>query len=366
MSPAPTVLSAPVMRRLAATGSTLSTLLLIGAGIWLTHPQARPLAARGTPLDLLLGGPNTATSLIAATMLTVVAATTLTVGVTALAGRARGVLTPTLAFLAAAAVMFTLLGVDALVVAGYTFAFLIPVGIVVGTAALIPRKPGTGVLLVVALAMLVLAGITGVVPFGDVYRRFGAAIVESPLHFGATLGLILFAGVWMLWASVLLTRRLPMLGEFVGRHRVPITVAAAACSAPYALARASWLTPWPLFGGSQEMFDADPAGRVLGLMLGAAILTGGVLTLGLILPWGSRVPRWVPLLSGRRIPVGFAVVPATTVALLFTAAGIDMVARVVGEGLSPLILLVLPLWLWGPLLGLATWGYAHHRGRTSR
>src|SRR5688500_17607283 len=44
-----------------------------------------------------------------------------------------------------------------------------------------------------------------------------------------------------------------------------------------------------------------------------------LLTLGLVQPWGETLPRWVPLLGGRRIPVLAAVIPAVLGALAVTA-----------------------------------------------
>ena len=41
----------------------------------------------------------------------------------------------------------------------------------------------------------------------------------------------------------------------------------------------------------------------------------GLLTLGLVRPWGEVVPRWVPLLGGRTVPPLAAVVPAALGAL---------------------------------------------------
>lgn len=51
---------------------------------------------------------------------------------------------------------------------------------------------------------------------------------------------------------------------------------------------------------------------------------------------------------------------------LFTAAGLDsfLLAGESSTGLAIAMLttaLVFPFWLWGPLLALATWGYALHR-----
>lgn len=43
-----------------------------------------------------------------------------------------------------------------------------------------------------------------------------------------------------------------------------------------------------------------------------------MLTLGLVHRWGEELPRWVPVLGGRRIPVSAAVIPASLGAALVT------------------------------------------------
>ncbi|GAA3083583.1 hypothetical protein GCM10020000_82210 [Streptomyces olivoverticillatus] len=48
------------------------------------------------------------------------------------------------------------------------------------------------------------------------------------------------------------------------------------------------------------------------------------LTIGLVRPWGERVPRWIPFLGGRRIPVWAAVVPAALGSLAATAITLPM------------------------------------------
>lgn len=55
------------------------------------------------------------------------------------------------------------------------------------------------------------------------------------------------------------------------------------------------------------------------LVLSALGEGAALLTLGLVKPWGEVVPRWIPLLGGRRIPIKAAVVPAATGAALLAA-----------------------------------------------
>lgn len=152
------------------------------------------------------------------------------------------------------------------------------------------------------------------------------------------------------------------------RHRVAITVVAACCALPYSIARASWLTPWPLLAPSGVDLAEIPGVLFTGLSLGAAMLSGGLLTLGLIRPWGRRFPSWMGGIGGRPVPIALAVVPASVVAALFTVGGIDMMLSVIEGTLSDgsvgqiiEFVFAFPFWLWGPLLALATWGYAMAR-----
>ena len=51
-----------------------------------------------------------------------------------------------------------------------------------------------------------------------------------------------------------------------------------------------------------DLFRSNAVGTAYVLGLEAVQVTAGVLCLGLIRPWGERVPRWVPRLGGREIP----------------------------------------------------------------
>jgi len=101
------------------------------------------------------------------------------------------------------------------------------------------------------------------------------------------------------------------------------------------------------------------------------------LTVGLVAPWGEVVPRWVPWLGGRVIPVRVAVVPAATGAAVLTVLwtySLAMVAagRTVQGGTDVGLHLhswqyaafwvaYAPLLLWGPLLGAVTIHYYRRR-----
>ena len=143
----------------------------------------------------------------------------------------------------------------------------------------------------------------------------------------------------------------------------------------YAVTRWAWALGFPL-GLSEEFFRE---GQEVGLWwAGAALATlavgGAVLTLGLVQRWGEVFPGWIPFLSGKRVPIWFAVVPASLVAVLVTTAGLMFVrmtltgrlGAILGEGvlsaenwaaLAPEL-----LWpLWGAALGAATLAYYYRR-----
>jgi len=249
-------------------------------------------------------------------------------------------------------------------VAGYTFAMVVIVGLVVLTALLVRRHPWWGLALIIVLAGIMTWAIA---------RLHGAELARAFIaSFGGVFPGALLAAAHLLLAVALVVHasagRRDAFGWWVLRHRIAITIIAAACALPYTIARVSWLTPWPLLAPDAVDLADMPMVLLTGLSLGAAMLAGGVLTLGLILPWGRRFPRWMAGVGGRPVPVALAVVPASMVAALFTAGGVDLILSVADGGLGDGSLvqviefvLVFPFWLWGPLLALATWGYAMAR-----
>ena len=97
-----------------------------------------------------------------------------------------------------------------------------------------------------------------------------------------------------------------------------------------------------------------------------------LLTLGLVRPWGERVPRRVPLLGGRRVPPLAAVVPAATgavaVGLVWGYAFRDFPRlgdfHFAHDGWRVLMVAsYLPLLLWAPLLAAVTVAYYRRRCR---
>ncbi|MFB7249770.1 hypothetical protein [Microbacterium sp. NPDC056234] len=248
--------------------------------------------------------------------------------------------------------------------AGYTFALLVPIGIVVATTLLAIRRPWIGVpvaLLVIAVVVYAATNLEG----ASLLPSILAAMVGILPTMLMSLAHALTAASLLTWVIGVSVDTRGSFARGVLRHRVAITVVAALCAVPYTFARLTWLTPWPMFGGSAEMFAESPGTQLTGLMLGSAILFGGVLTLGLVRPWGERFPRWMAGLGGRAVPPALAILPAGFVSVLFTAGGIEFAAEGLGSPAGTVdtlyVMAMFPFWLWGPLLGLAAWAYAMHR-----
>lgn len=312
------------------------------------------------------------------------AAVTIAIGlvgvVTAVALLATGERAPRAPFAAAAAagllaLAATLVLGDAgtITFAGYLFGFCSVIAGVVTTAVLVVRAPRLGVPLLVLLVALVAvavswAGLTwqGVATF---LGKFGAAFV-------ANAGLVAISAVSVVavlaWVAIAValgrsTREVRRFEGWLVRHRRVLTVLAALGPLPYAVVRASWLTPWPLFAPAAD--ELSPAMLTTGLMLGAGAVAAVVLTLGLILPWGLVFPAWMPRIGGTPVPARLAVVPGLAAATIVTISAVPMLIVAAGSptlGDAVVFDLVLPFWFWGPMLGLAVWAYAAWRRELSR
>lgn len=91
---------------------------------------------------------------------------------------------------------------------------------------------------------------------------------------------------------------------------------------------------------------------------------------GMVRPWGEVVPRWIPLIGGRRVAPYAAIVPATLGGLALIAIWTYAFRDVFSKQLIPfandgwaalMISCYAPLQLWGPLLLVLTWAYYRRR-----
>ncbi|MEU3350900.1 hypothetical protein [Streptomyces sp. NPDC037389] len=108
---------------------------------------------------------------------------------------------------------------------------------------------------------------------------------------------------------------------------------------------------------------------VIGLSVVSEALA--LLTLGLVRPWGEVVPRWIPVLGGRRVRPLAAVIPAAlgAVALTVIWSGFPLWWTVEhrpafsGPWRDIVGVLYQPLVLWGPLLAAVTFSYYRRHRR---
>jgi hypothetical protein len=107
-------------------------------------------------------------------------------------------------------------------------------------------------------------------------------------------------------------------------------------------------------------------------VVGLSVVAEGaaLLTLGLVRPWGERVPRWFPVIHGRRIPPMAVVVPAALGALALAAiwgyafrdfGSLDGIEYTHEAWRVLLVACYAPLILWAPLLAAVTWAYWRRR-----
>lgn len=215
---------------------------------------------------------------------------------------------------------------------------------------------------------MLLLGLFGVGPVatGDVSSD---VLIGSVLALGSTLGGIgmLVTGARAvshgrgrsLWGSPERTQRIARWSVAIAAL-IPIT---------YAVTRFAWTVGLPL-GVSDEFLVELGSAKWAGFGLGAFAAVGALLTLGLIQRWGEVFWSWVPVIGGRPVPVGMAVVPALFVAAIVSSTGMGFWGSVLSGHLSEL-----PgaeedwaawapemLWpLWGIALAVAALAYRHRR-----
>jgi hypothetical protein len=257
-----------------------------------------------------------------------------------------------------------LLSVSAITIAGYLMALVVLVG-AVGLAVQLVRTSRVGRWVVAGAAgALVAVFTTGVLPasaLGDLGGRIVDLLGEVPA-IALVLGLTATVLLWALVGGQSLRDAglLDAAGHWVLRHRRGITIVAALGPIPYALIRLTWLTPWPQLATDEAL---PPDVRIWGLMLSSGAWAGMILTIGLIRPWGEIFPRWMPRVAGRPVPVWVAAGPGSVVAAILIVSAAPMIRMFAEEGTTDALVsaFVFPMWLWGPALALAVWGYVLHR-----
>ncbi|MBL3668920.1 hypothetical protein JL475_23585 [Streptomyces sp. M2CJ-2] len=153
-------------------------------------------------------------------------------------------------------------------------------------------------------------------------------------------------------------------------HAVPL------CALPSSLWRIAMAVGIPVgFTAEALRRDYDVPGWGTLNLIGLSLLVEclALLTLGLVSPWGERLPRAVPLVGGRRIPPVFPVVVASLGALAMTLVSFSQLliwnqvdhGNLSGTGLTVMGTVYAPLLAWGPLLMAVTVSY-HLRHRRSR
>lgn len=359
--------------RMLAVAALISSAAVTGLAIvWLTTPESSPFGATATATSLA----DTLLDAAAAALLALVvgiAGVALGTALVIRAELARHALVGSAAAVLALSFAFLFGSMSTIAIAGYLFGALAVVAGPVTIVILLWRAPRLGsALLVLLLALLavavVWAGLTADAVANFAVNTGNALVTGAGVFSLVGLGLV----STLLWSAIaIIVLRSAGSGRFEAwlvRHRRTLTVLAAVGPLPYLVARASWLTPWPLFGPSSE--DLDPETLATGLVLGGGAAAACLLTLGLILPWGRVFPRWIPRIGGRAVPVALAAVPGYTAAGILCVAAVPVLTTTVGLADSPadalMVNLVLPLWFWGPMLALAVSAYVAWRARDDR
>ncbi|MGC4937590.1 hypothetical protein [Kribbella sp. DT2] len=290
---------------------------------------------------------------------------------------------PLLLFTALQAVVFGLLApnMTVIVIAGY---LLVLVGLPVAFGFLVAgawRQPVTRMFLVGVLALVAVLQVTTGLFDWQAFRDLGSALAGVPERVGATplllFGALLLGAGWTTLGLRTLRDRDPDAdGPGVGpgwagpdavrRWGFWATIIAALCPMPYALLRMTWLLPTPVGLGIDSVdLDADPGMKLFGLGLGLIALASGIVTLGLIRPWGEIWPRWIPFLAGRPVPAKAALIPATSAAvfLLVSSPSLVQMLWLPEESLLTNLghLALFPFPLWGTSLAIATAAYYYRR-----
>ncbi|MFI5646414.1 hypothetical protein [Kitasatospora sp. NPDC051705] len=157
------------------------------------------------------------------------------------------------------------------------------------------------------------------------------------------------------------------------RWAVRAAHAAAVTALPSGLWRLALVAGWHggYTGAGYRAMGFDGPGAVWPVTLSVLTEALALLTVGLVRPWGTVAPRWVPFIGGRRVDPRAVVVTASLGAAGLVCLWTPFAAwwTFPPSGMSPLGhavvgFLYLPTVAWGPLLAAVTVSY-HRRHRAA-
>jgi hypothetical protein len=242
----------------------------------------------------------------------------------------------------------------------------------------------TGVLLLLmtGLNLLVKVGYIPGVILGLVTDEKVQAYLEAWTQWATIHQLLcLIGGFLWLAATVCYTRRSGDACVYCGRRdgpegwtspikaarwgRIAVYVAMVA-PVIYAFVRYAWALGFPLGMGEERFRSGQESGMWIGgLSLATFGLVGATLMLGLVQRWGEIFPRWMIGLSGRRVPIALAVVPASIASVMLIVGGIgiwsglpQMFANVKAMGMDRTEIIAAVTFELGPTLLFPVWGVA--------
>lgn len=358
----------PVVQRRLFTVTVGSMLVALVGLLWLMEPRAYPFGPGDDFGDSSLlgavGSGDAGRTGIAVGLSGVLIAG----GLAYLRGRAVRVL------LAGAVLQAIVLGlllpdIQVLILGAYLLAFVLPPTLLGAKVVAWLRSPRARWPVLFAGSGVVALGVAAGVLRAGTFAELAGAVGDGFAQVGVRpLYLVLALVVAAAWVGAITAhvradgpgRMVIGIRAWIARWGVVATWVAALSPLPYVLSRLTWLTPWPLLAGGVDLEDR-PEIRLMGILLGLVAEACLWLTLGLIRPRGEVFPTWIPYIGGRTVPVLVAVIPGLAGALLLTVAGRSMIQQCLVLQGEAWILAVMPLWLWGPALGVATLAYWQRR-----
>lgn len=176
--------------------------------------------------------------------------------------------------------------------------------------------------------IVIVKALLGTWPWSYFFRVWTVPTILEVI--GIIVGVALAVLGGRLWAR---TRATEMsTHRLIGLGRIS-TAIAVLCPLVYATTRFAWALGIPLGLSDKFLKQIQPI-ITNGLGLAVAATLGAILTLGLVRPWGETFPRWLPVLGGRKVPVGLAVNSAVIVGALIASAGASFLKQIIAGGIT--------------------------------